>query len=242
MASSPPPLPLRVLYRLQQVDTSLAQTEERLRTLDAGAALEARLQEGEAAAAGAQQDLAARQSRLRDLDLELQSTLAKRKHFEDEMYSGRVRNPKELASLQDEVSSLDRHRGQLEDAILTLMEETEILQASAATLATVASQARDEYALHEAEYAALHATLTGSLETLQAERERVAAVVDEDLLHRYNRIRERMGPVAVAAVRNGVCEGCHVAIPEGRVRRLQEEEDLLLTCERCGRILVLPDE
>jgi len=232
---------LRRLYRLQQVDSELLQTEERLNTLDPGAALSARAEEAEAALAAARGELASRQSRLRDLELELQSTAARRKHMEAEMYSGRVRNPKELAAMQEDVVMLGRHAHYLEDVILALMEEVEGLQARVRALEEAASTARAELARHLEARQHQQETLQAALQTLRREREQVIGQIDEELLRRYDRIRERLGPLAVVAVRRGVCEGCHVAIPEGRMRRLQEEEDLLLTCEGCGRILVLPE-
>ena len=232
---------LRLLYRLQQVDTDLARTEERLGALDPGDALRTRVQEAEATLAAAQKDLAARQSRTRDLDLELQSTVAKRKHMEEEMYSGRVRNPKELAAMQEDVAALQRHTRHLEDSILSLMEEGEELQDRGRTLDGEAADARLHLERQVEAYQRELTALGAALEDLRRQRGEVIATIDEDLLRRYDRIRERMGPIAVAAVRKGICEGCHVAIPEGRVRRLAEEEDLLLTCERCGRILVLPE-
>jgi len=238
------PLPvarLRLLYRLQQVDSELVRTEERLGALDAGDTRRARLQEAEASLAAEQRDLAAEQSRARDLELELQSTDGKRKKMEEEMYSGRVRNPKELAAMQEDVASLGRHARVLEDTTLALMEEIDAEQARVHILSDEAGAARADLERHVAAYEEERSSLEGALDQLRREREAVAASIDEDLLRRYDRIRERMGPVAVVAVRRGICEGCRVAIPEGRVRRLQEEEDLLLTCERCGRILVWPE-
>ena len=242
MTPSVPTARPRLLYRLQQVDSRLAQTEERLRTLDAGDALREQLRTLEETLAATEQDAKAKQAHLRALELELQSTVAKRKRVEEEMYSGRVRNPKELASMQEEVTLLDRHTRGMEDAILALMQEVEDLQGQVQTLTDEVIAARAALAQHESAFARDQVALEAALAALRQEREEVAAAIDADLLRRYDRIRDRMGDVAVAAVRKGICEGCHVAIPEGRVRRLQEEEDLLLTCERCGRILVLSDE
>jgi hypothetical protein len=231
----------RLLYRLQQVDSDLARTEEQLRTLDAGESARARLQELTEAHAAAQSELTERQSRIRTMELELQSAAAKRRQVEEEMYSGRVRNPKELAAMQEEIGQFDRHGKETEDAVIALMEEVEGRQPQVAGLGSEAAAARADLAHREAAYLEEQAALHSALASLRAERERVAAGIDPGLLRRYDRIRERMGAVAVAAVRRGICENCHVAIPEGRVRQLAEDAELVLTCERCGRILVLPD-
>lgn len=231
----------RLLYRLQQVDADLTRTEEQLRTLDAGDAARARLRQLEEEHHAGQRDLTVKQSRIRTMELELQSGAAKRRQVEEEMYSGRVRNPKELAAMQEEIGLLDRHARELEDATLALMEEVEGLTPQVARAASEVDSAQGDLIQQEAALVRDQAALAAALDALQAERERVAAGIDPALLRRYDRIRERMGAVAVAAVRRGICEGCHVAIPEGRVRQLAEDADLIVTCERCGRILVYPD-
>ncbi len=231
----------RLLYRLQQVDSDLARTEEQLRTLDAGEAARARLRELAEAHAASQAALAEKQSSIRTMELELQSAAAKRRRVEEEMYSGRVRNPKELAAMQEEIGALDRHSRAMEDTVLAVMEDVEGLSPQVAGMAGEVEAAHAELAHRETAHLEEQASLQAALGALREERERVVERIDPALLRRYDRIRERMGAVAVAAVRRGICENCHVAIPEGRVRQLDEDAELVLTCERCGRILVLPD-
>jgi len=231
----------RLLYRLQQIDSDLARTEEQLRTLDAGESARARLAELTEAHNAAQHALTDRQSRIRTMELELQTTAAKRRRVEEEMYSGRVRNPKELAAMSEEISQFERQGKEVEDTVIALMEEVEGQTPQVAALGQEVDVARAALAEREAAHLAEGAALQSALAALRQERERVAAGIEPGLLRRYDRIRERMGAVAVAAVRRGICENCHVAIPEGRVRQLAEDAELVLTCERCGRILVLPD-
>lgn len=231
----------RLLYRLQQVDSDLARSEEQLRTLDAGEAARAHLRDLADGHAAAQITLGEKQGRIRTMELELQSAAAKRRQVEEEMYSGRVRAPKELAAMQEEIGALDRHSREMEDTVLALMEEVEGLTPLVARMGEDVEAARGDLARREAAHVEEQAALGVALDALREERERVVARIDPALLRRYDRIRERMGAVAVAAVRRGICENCHVAIPEGRVRQLAEDAELVLTCERCGRILVLPD-
>ncbi len=178
-----PPRPasrVRLLYRLQQVDSEFARTEERLRTLDPGGALRSRQQEAEAALAAAQEELAARQSRARDLELELQSTDGKRKKMEEEMYSGRVRNPKELAAMQEDVAALGRRARHLEDEILALLEETEAEQANVQALVAEGRAARAEWERHVAAYERERESLEAAREELGRQRVEVAATIDQD--------------------------------------------------------------
>lgn len=63
--------------------------------------------------------------------------------------------------------------------------------------------------------------------------------VDKALLERYKKIkRNRLNPVAV--VENDQCSGCNMKLPSLVLRRLKENESIV-ECESCGRILYLKD-
>ena len=185
-------------------------------------------------------EIAARQARLRILDLELQSVQAKRKKVEGDLYSGRISNPKELASMQDELAALDRTKDHLEDDVLGLLDEVERLepQEQEARAALAAAEAALTRQIQAFEQAAAEAER--DLADLTAQRAQVATALDDDLMRRYDRLREAKGGVAVVAVRGGICEGCHITIPERFRRRLEENPDALATCDGCGRILIVP--
>jgi len=232
-------IPARQLYELQRLDSRLTQLERALAALDDGAQLRALAEHVAAAAAAAAADLRARQARLRDLELELQGVVEKSRKIEQDLYSGRIGNPKELTAMQDDVAALGRQRQRLEDEMLALMEETEQLAQRGGVL-TAQRQARErELEDHVLQYQTHTRAITAEIESVRGARETMAAGIDPDLLRRYERLRERKEGVAVAAVVNGICAGCHVAIPEGRVAQILEGERLY-TCEECGRILYVP--
>src|SRR2546426_11824932 len=85
---------IRTLYELQLIDTQIARLEAALAALDDGTALRGRVQQAHAVEETARGDLQAGQSRLRDLELELQSTVGKATKVEGDLYSGRITNPK----------------------------------------------------------------------------------------------------------------------------------------------------
>ena len=52
---------------------------------------------------------------------------------EEQLYSGRITNPKELANLHHEVNALKANRDQLENKALEIMDQVEQAEASVAT-------------------------------------------------------------------------------------------------------------
>ncbi len=227
------------LYDLQQLDTAIIRTAALRASLDDGAAQ----RNGIAAAAQELTDLrgrlAAWQARLRVLDLELRSVEAKRAKFQADLYSGRTGNPKELAAMQEEIDILGRVKAGIEDETLSVMEQIERTEPQAHQAEAALEAAQAALAQQEAAFTAATAAADGEIADLTARRSALAAQIDEILLKRYERLREAKGGLAVVAVTGGICEGCHVAIPEGRLHLIAGDPDALAACDGCGRLLVV---
>jgi predicted nucleic acid-binding Zn-ribbon protein len=59
-------------------------------------------------------------------------------------------------------------------------------------------------------------------------------------LMQYDRLQSR-GKKGVALVRNGVCSGCHIRVPIGKINSLILGASVL-TCDSCGRFLYISPE
>jgi hypothetical protein len=155
------------------------------------------------------------------------------------MYSGRIGNPKELASMQEEVEALGRQQAAVEDQVLVLLEQVEQLDPRAREAQRTLEDAEAALTRQEDAFRAAAAAADREIREFTARRAELAAAIDEDLLRRYERLREHKGGVAVVAVHNGVCDGCHVTIPERLVSRLRQDPSLVAACDGCGRLLVV---
>jgi len=228
---------LEHLWALQQVDSRLAAARAGRAALDDGSALRAEVEEARRAAAESATRLHECQATIKDHELQLASTEAKQRKIEGDLYGGRISNPKELSSMQEELMMLARTRDHLEDQILALFDRVETLKegASAADAARAAIEHR--LTTHLAEYEAARVHLDAEIETLIAERAACASRVDARLLKRYEGIAAQEGGIGIVAIQNGRCGGCHNAVPTGFVTRVRDGQ--LVVCERCRRIFYL---
>ena len=83
------------------------------------------------------------------------------------------------------------------------------------------------------------ASITEELATLAAGRAELVARLDSTLLQRYERLRERLGGVAVARLEGARCGGCHLDLSTselGEVKAVGPGE--FAECPQCGRLLV----
>ena len=72
------------------------------------------------------------------------------------------------------------------------------------------------------------------LDKLRETRDELAAKIDQENLRIYERVIKRYRQ-AIVPVKSGVCLGCFVKLPTEVACRGQE--DIIRTCENCGRIL-----
>ncbi len=77
------------------------------------------------------------------------------------------------------------------------------------------------------------------VEPLEAQAQTLRKQVREDPLARYDRLAKT--GVAVAVVRNGVCMGCAMSIPQGDLNRIIAGKSQPV-CPNCGRYLALPED
>ena len=109
------------LFRLQQIDSELDKIYSRLNEIEAKLAddLQIRLAQEKVEDAHQEQNDAALQ--LRRAEVDVQSQRSKIEQSEATLYSGKVKNPKELQDLQNEAEALKRYLTILEDRQLEAM-------------------------------------------------------------------------------------------------------------------------
>jgi predicted nucleic acid-binding Zn-ribbon protein len=233
---------MTVLLDIQDHDTRIDQLRHRRASLPERAALT----EHESALVGIETERRKLEERLAELR-------RSQKRLEDDvatieakvaaenlrMYSGTVTSPRELQAMQEEIDALGRRRGDLEDEVLQLMELAEPVEAELAALAARTDSHVTAAEELRAAIAAAEAVLDGQLDEVLQERAPLAADLPEGLLATYEKLRGRLGGVAVARLEGGQCLGCHLSLPATEVEAVRRAgPDEVVIHEECGRILV----
>jgi len=204
----------------------LAQLEDDVRTVDDQLGVTQRRRD----------ELGRSQQRLED---EIASLSERANQAEKQLYSGSVTNPRELQALQDDVASIRRRIGQLEDDELEIMELVEPVDAERAQLTGERERLDAEGARLRAALGEAESELVAELAAVQAERDAAAAEVPDELWPEYDKLRARFGGVGIARLVGSTCQGCHLALPAVEVDRIRKLPlDEAVHCEECGRLLV----
>jgi predicted nucleic acid-binding Zn-ribbon protein len=225
------------LCELQQLDIEIGQRDKALAGLDDGSTARAEAERLISAADAAALKRKETEKEYFDHDIELKGIEEKKKKAENLMYSGKVGNPKELADLQKEVAMFNKQIDKLSTRVLELMDEQEACQKNEAQSQSELKQAQRTLEEILERYEQTSSRLKEETATLKSQREAIAQTVQQNLLRRYEQIRSKQGVLAVVALKNEVCDGCHVSIPSHLMKAIRASQSLQ-TCESCGRLLI----
>ncbi len=184
----------------------------------------------------AEGELKQQRSQLRTLDLDVASLDAKLKANQDRLYSGRIRNAKELGSLQEEAKALRRRRSDLEDNQLELMIAAEEMEAEIAERQARLQQITSTWREEQAALQAQKRQLELSLSELDEQRRELRAQIGSTDRVLYDDLVARLGDIAVAMLKRGVCEVCGVDVPIGVALAVERGEGPRF-CPTCNRLL-----
>jgi len=217
----------RVLYRLQLLDSDLSERLSKLREAEGLVGESRELLAARRARDKAAAELATWGTRLRELEMDLETLSGRIASTEERLYSGQVTNPKELSGLEQDLQHSKRSRDKVEDRVLLAMERVDRCEKAAAD-----AEARLDAV--EARWRAQQGQLAKEIEQLQAQ---VAAQLGANDLALYEELLRKKGGRAVVLLVDQMCQGCRVTVPSSKGQQVRRGREVV-TCTNCGRILI----
>jgi predicted nucleic acid-binding Zn-ribbon protein len=224
------------LYALQEIDSaveaakaSLAAVEEQLGESEEVIASRQAVEEGR----DALEEVSRQQ---RDLEWQVDDLRSRLSDVEGKLYGGSVRNPKELASVQDEANILKGQLRRREDELLDLMVRTEESQAALREAGESLAEVEGRWRQQQKELASEKERLEGELAGLEERRKQQSGLIDARVLALYDNLWERRQGRAVVKVERGMCGGCRISLPMSVLQKARSGLDVV-QCVSCERIL-----
>jgi predicted nucleic acid-binding Zn-ribbon protein len=224
------------LYELQETDTALDAAERRLGEIAQELESESGLDALDEAIAAADVELSSAESERREANAEVIDQKEKISALEEKLYSGEVRNPKELKALQDDVEAHQQHLSVLEERALTAEERVEQAKATQKLARDDREQRMQEREILFTSLEAEKASINSELEQLNQIRNRQKERVDNPDLQLYERLRRARAGRAVSKVERGTCQGCRITLPTTVFQRARSGLKIV-QCTSCERIL-----
>jgi uncharacterized protein len=224
------------LYHLQEIDIGIEADRHSLDVMKGQLGESASMQKARAELAAEQKLIADLKKQQQSVEWETDDITLKLKKAEEELYSGRIRNPKELSSLQQDVSMLKSKRGKLDDVDLELMDKLEISNTRVSKLNEEFKKMESQWQVEQHNLKSEIGKTTTRLSNLEQERQVVCGGVSKDILNLYEELKKKR-KTAVAKAMQGTCSGCHIQLSVTDLQKVRSGN--LVQCSSCGRILYL---
>ena len=170
----------------------------------------------------------------KDLELEVEAKKQLIVKYANQQFQ--TRKNEEYRALAHEIEMCKEAIIKIEDQEIALMEQAEAAQKEVARATQATNETRKLVEDQIAQLGAREINLQKELAELSANREQLAAAVNEVARSRYERLMRSKGENVVVGVQHGVCGGCHMKLPPQLLVMCQAKKELV-SCSNCGRIL-----
>lgn len=223
----------RALLDLQEIDTALTTLARERSRLDDGSTARAKrddlIAQLEAEKARSAKILADR------TDKELQLKTAEEKLVKQQGRMMNTTSAHEIKALERDIEGLGHARSDLDEAILTLMEEGEQSAKRLSELETLVAEAKSEVTTVIKKFAVETTRIQTQTAARQAERVAIGDKLTPAEKTRYESMAKAHQGIAISKVVRGNCSVCGAAILPFTLREAKQQE--FPTCEGCGRLL-----
>jgi uncharacterized protein len=227
---------LRMLYSLQLVDSNLDELQEMKGDLPQIVAELSEIVRTKLAHKKELEDLLKKSIVSRDqTDVDIISLKGKIEKYKTQQFQVKTNKQydtlaREIDFAQEKIAKLQKEMETLEGKAVVAKEDIEKLKPEIETLQT-------ELADRKKELAAVNKEHEDEELKYQHQRDKIISRVTKADYQMYDRIRNAKEGRAVVPVQRNSCGGCFNRVTPQRVLELRKNSSLI-TCERCGRILV----
>lgn len=223
------------IVTLQQIDDEIASARTAIALAEERIARDEEVDQARAtleAAEGAFRDAQREQKRLEAEVARLNDRIVPE---EKRLYSGEVKSPRELSSIEQEVGQLKERRAALETDLLAVLERVEQAEEGLRSARASLDQQEARWDADRRDLTANVVALNARIDAETLRRADQAGRIVPASLQVYELVRKRKG-MAVARVQGQACAACRIALPEA-VRKRAMSPVMLAQCPSCDRIL-----
>lgn len=224
------------LYELQEIDTEIENTRKTLDVKNGEVGKREELDAIQNKLATDKQALEELKHKRREAEAELDDMTSKIKTVEEQLYGGKINNPKELANLQHEVNTLKGLSDQQETRALEAIESAEEAEKALASATEDFHKLEGEWQQQQKQLKVDIESLNKTLEDLTGKRKLLASQIEPGAVDLYEKVRQQKKQ-AVAKVEQGICRACRISLSASVLQKARGGQPV--QCGTCGRILFI---
>lgn len=235
---------LKLLWELQELDLAISTLREKIEEAPRLSGVEEASEHLESLRNELfllEENLKDKRKILKQLEMKTQKIVDDRKELNENLYSGKVTNVKELEQMHRKMDLLAAEKKNLEDDIINFMESIEELESNQESRLGEISEGKNDLEDKNDRLASDLNQYKLELKQLEEERELQERKIDKKDLDRYDILIQKHQGKALARVVDDICEACRVIISSAQRGHLYNPGTMVY-CENCGRLLVKFDQ
>ena len=231
---------IQQLIEVQQIDKEIYSNRKRLKQIPTDIeALKTRVEEETAALKALEESRKDVQRKQKEREVELSSKEENIKKLEGQL--NLVKTNKEYSALQSEIRNLKSDNTIAEEEILKVMEESESYLQKIEDEKKRLREVENEFKTQEKKLLDEKKSTEEEVTNFQNKKKEMVASIDPEVLSTYERVLEKKEGLALVPAVHGGCGGCGLQLRPQVVNQLQMKSSVI-TCEKCARILYIPEE
>ena len=175
----------------------------------------------------------------RRLEMELMGIESKITKYQGQLVE--VKTNKEYQAMLHEIEGCRGERAALDERILVEMEESEKRTGAVRSLEETLERRRRETSQGKARLDSEAQELKKRAASLEEERRALESGISADYLQPFLKVARQRKGLALVAVRDERCGGCHVRVMPKLIQQVRRATGLI-ACDSCKRFLYVPDD
>lgn len=227
---------IHLLRDLQTIDTDSIVKRQELTTILGELKGSDQLQSARVISSNSAETLIKAESKQRDAEVEMSALKEKRAQSHTSLYSGEIKNPRELNDLQMEIESLDRRISLREETMIDILVGVETAQKAKNDSDGLLVELEEAWGQRLAQLEKRKVTLAMTIRELQQKRKDQVAKIPAATYKQYEKILvNNKGLAVVPLVHGNTCGGCSTTIPQSILTSIRSGN--IINCPHCGRII-----
>ena len=178
------------------------------------------------------------QKQRKEKELELATNAEGVKKLSGQLFS--LKTNKEFQIMQQQIADLKADGAVIEEKILIFFEESDKIKAQIDSENLKLKEEEKIFLQQKKAIESRSEEITGRLSQLDAQRKQIIPGMDAKRLQDYEKILHSRDGLAIVAVKDNSCGGCHMLVPPQVINLIRMYEHII-TCEVCNRILYIKE-
>jgi len=172
----------------------------------------------------------------KEIDLETKENSIKK--YQAQLYQVKTNN--EYTALEKEIAGLKADKSILEEEILGIFDGVEAAEKGVNEARKVSAEDKKRIDAEKSKVETAKKEIEAKLAEFREKRKTIIPLVDKETLSRYERILNNKDGVAFVPVKGDNCGGCFVHLPPQVINEIRMKEEIVY-CERCARMLFMEE-